>query len=198
MASSTTVGIFCAILAGIIGLVLIGYQLKQHFSRKKATQTEQVQANNVGRIEDTPQPAQVLPVPPVMPAPQVVPKVTAPVKGPEYSTTIRSKDIVAQLKAVSPLQTEATKQNFLGKRVEWTLYFSNMMMKSSQNMEITLLNENNDYPMVSFLINLDEYPQVSQLRQGMQVIVRGEIAQIFSLYIVLRNASVAFTPASKG
>jgi hypothetical protein len=198
MASSALVGIVCAGLVVVLILMLVGYQLWQRFSKKEP---ESVPEPEPETEETAPKPLQPVP-PPVPDIPAVPVAVVAtpatiepePVQEPEYNPEILSKDIVAQLKDASPAQAEAVKSQYLGLKVYWTLYFSYMLMKSARNMEVTLLNENNDNPMVSFQVDFVENPQVNQLRQGMQVEVKGQIHQVYNQLIILKDVQFSFTP----
>ena len=198
--TSATTGLICAIVVGIIAVVLIAFQVRRNLMAKKAAKQQPVEQANgsddhsappvtaatsgdTAQLTDemSPTASQAIPVrPEIQDDPDQEEAET-------YSTSILSKDIISELKVMAEPQAEAAKQKYLGQKVEWVLYFSSMMMKSGTSVEVSLLNENDTYPMVSFLVDLGQHPEVGKLRQGMPVTIKGEIAQIFTSYIVLKE-----------
>jgi len=203
--TSVTTGLICAILLAIMALIFIGFRVRSYFLNRNTTKTQSLEKDHAGEevqvqlahLENNGNHSQ----PAVSQSPEI--SLTAPAALPDQdevdpkeadSTTRLSKEIIAELKNLPPNQVESENLKYKGKKVEWTLYFSSLMLKGETNVEVSLLNANNEYPMVSFLVDLAKNPEVGQLRQGMEVNVKGEIAQIFSNYIILKSVELSLTP----
>ncbi len=203
--TSATTGLICAILLAIMALIFIGVRVRSYFLNRNTAKTQSLEKDHAGEevqvqpthLENNGNHSQSA----VSQSPEI--SLTAPAALPDQDevdpkeadrTTRLSKEIIAELKNLPPNQVESEKLKYKGKKVEWTLYFSNLMLKGETNVEVSFLNANNEYPMVSFLVDLAKNPEVGQLRQGMEVNVKGEIAQIFSNYIILKSVEFSLTP----
>ncbi len=71
-----------------------------------------------------------------------------------------------------------------------------MMLKGSNQIEVTLLNADNAYPGVSFIVDLNQYPELKAIKWGMPVTVQGVISSVYSMYIILADVQLSFLPAA--
>jgi hypothetical protein len=125
--------------------------------------------------------------------------VANPAPNPDGSVNARpvtSEEIVSHLKELPPIQAEIEKDKYRGDKVEWTLYFSSLMLKAQNQVEVSLLNANNAYPAVSFLVDINQYPELRKIKWGMPVSVRGEISSVYSMYIILTDVQLSFPEAA--
>jgi hypothetical protein len=209
MSYSETTSIVCATLVGVVLLVVIIVWVRQSIHRRRgAPVTENL---------ETEEPAGANPVAPVV-VPAAVPaavEVPQPIQEPQVMTVeqvavpepnpdealddepVTSQEIVSYLKELPTVEAEIAKDKFKGAAVEWTLFFSSMMLKGSNKIEVTLLNADNAYPGVSFLVDLDQYPEIGKIKWGMPVTVRGVISSVYSMYIVLTDVELSFPPSSQ-
>jgi hypothetical protein len=201
MGYSQTTSIFCASLAGLILLIVIIVRIRQSIIQRRATPPAaaapvEPAGQQVGIPVIAPAAVQVPVSQPVQaPRPLPVEMPASPEPEPaedEDDQPVTSQEIVALLKELSPVQAEAAKENFKGSAVEWTLFYSSMMLKGSNQIEVTLLNADNAYPGVSFLVGMNEYPELKGIKWGTPVTVRGEISAVYSMYIVLTDVKLSF------
>ncbi len=220
MSYSTTTSIVCASLAGLVLLIFLIVRMRQGLrEQKEGKAVETPRTEETAQPAAAPQvvpaivPAagqvgqgQAIGIPVMGPAPVQAP---SPVSEPapekpgeaqqpgeaeeeEEDQPVTSKEIVTFMQGLSPVEAELAKEKFKGSAVEWNLYYSSMLLKGSSSIEVTLLNANNDYPGVSFIVGLNQYPQLHGIRWGAPVTVRGEISSVYSNYIILDNVELSF------
>jgi len=203
MSYSETVSIVCAALAGIVLLVFIGLRVRRSLLWHRGSPD-----SSAPEASEAPQEA----VPPAVPAAVQVPQpvqasqvlaaeaVANPAPNPDgavNSKPITSQEIVSRLKVLPTVQAEIEKTKYQGTKVEWTLYFSSLMLKAQSQVEVSLLNANDTFPAVSFIVEINQYPELRTIKQGMPVVVRGGISSVYSMYIVLTDVQLSF-PDSAG
>jgi hypothetical protein len=209
MTYSETLGIICAALAGIAVLIIIVWQVRQSILRRRGS--PDLTASEASDASGAPEASQQAVLPAVSAAVQVPQPVQAPqvlaaeaVANPEPNPDeaairqpITSQEIVSHLKELPPVQAEIEKGNYQGVKVEWTLYFSSLMLKGQSQVEVSLLNADNAFPAVSFIADINQYPELRTIKWGMPVVVQGEISSVYSMYIVLTDVQLSF-PDSAG
>jgi len=190
--TSLALGIICAALVVVLVLLIVGIAASQSMAHRKSSPSSMSEENAeapVPTVEaQAPQAVQVT-------AAQAIPIAVKPPDQDEYKKTLLSKDIVSHLKELPTVQAEVEKDTYRGNKVEWKLYFSSQMLKGQDQIEVFLLNENGTFPTVSFVVGLTDYPPLMKAQQGMPVVVRGEIASIYSMSIILRNVKLSFPDA---
>ena len=206
MSHADTVSIICAALAGVVLLVFIVFRIRQSILRRRgapdSTADEAVEASAALQPVVPPAvPAAVQVSQPVQAPQALVAEVVAnPAPNPDVmmpSEPITSQTIVSHLKELTPVQAEIEKDKYKGAKVEWILYFSSLMLKGSSQVEVTLLNADNAYPGVSFMVELNQYPELRTIKWGMPVVVRGEISSVYSMYIILTDVQLSFPEAAR-
>jgi hypothetical protein len=204
---SETTSIFCAALAGITALIVIIVQVRAKILKRGGGLFSE-DTEDTAAAETSPAAAPAA-APTIVPAavpvgvqaglPVMGPQPVAPAVVPqpepdqaEDGEPVTSLEIVTLLKGLPPVEAERAKEQFVGSEVEWTLYYSSMMLKGSNQVEVSLLNANNDYPGVSFMVDLNQYPELRNIRWQTPVTVRGTISSVYSMYIILTDVSLTF------
>ena len=203
MSYSVTTSIVCASLAGIAALVVIIVWLRRSLFRKpESLVAKEPESSDSGETPEVSPVVVQAAVPATVPASQtfqepqlqVVEQAAVPEPTPDedLDQPLTSQEIVSYLKELPPIQADAAKESFRGSSVEWTLFYSSMMLKGSNQIEVTLLNADNAYPGVSFLVDLDRYSELRGIKWGAPVTVRGVISSVYSMYIILKDVELSF------
>jgi len=199
MSYSQTTSLVCAALAGIVILIVIILQIRQRILKGRGLLAPEPEEDHEP-AKTAPARASA-PVPTIIPAPQTLPAAAAVAAEPAPEEEgddepVTSLEIVTFLKGLPTVEAELAKEKFKGAEVEWTLYYSSTMLKGSDQIEIMLLNADNAYPGVSFLVGLNQYPELRTVKWGQPITVNGTISSVYAMYIILTDVTLSFPPAA--
>lgn len=103
---------------------------------------------------------------------------------------LKPGEIFAEIEARPVSAREQAKASYVGQEVDWVLKLADGWQENDQSARLTFRYQPNEVKFVSAAVPLSDCPWLKHLHAGEVMRVRGRIAELGSLTIRLKGASV--------
>ncbi len=109
------------------------------------------------------------------------------------------KGIIDDLRNTPPYQRQDKAKYYIGSKVKWKLYLSHVEISEGDTAQFAMSTfnttdnvkpDNAYYTSITCEIEVSNYPQLKRAKEGTEVLVSGEIADVDILHISLSNVSL--------
>jgi hypothetical protein len=105
---------------------------------------------------------------------------------------ITPENIRDALRKAPPLQKEQIAKNYIGIKVKWIVTLSNGQALEEMNNYLILMTSNDSSPLVTCIVNINDYPQLKILDSNVKFTVEGNIEKLDLIGISLQNCKFDF------